>query len=86
MNVKSGFFNEKQKDYPIVALIDGGSASASEILAGALKEAGGYKLVGEKSYGKGTVQQAVPMEDGSNLKLTFYKWLTPNGNWINEKV
>lgn len=76
---------KKQKDYPIVALIDGGSASASEILAGALKEAGGYKLVGEKSYGKGTVQQAVPMEDGSNLKLTFYKWLTPDGNWINEK-
>ncbi|TYR80105.1 PDZ domain-containing protein [Priestia megaterium] len=76
---------KEPKDYPIVALIDGGSASASEILAGALKEAGGYEIVGEKSYGKGTVQQAVPMEDGSNLKLTFYKWLTPDGNWINEK-
>ncbi|KSU87671.1 MULTISPECIES: S41 family peptidase [Priestia] len=76
---------KEPKDYPIVGLIDGGSASASEILAGALKEAGGYDIVGEKSYGKGTVQQAVPMEDGSNLKLTFYKWLTPDGNWINEK-
>ncbi|MFC3886558.1 S41 family peptidase [Bacillus songklensis] len=76
---------KEKKDYPVVALIDRGSASASEILAGALKEAGGYDLVGEKSFGKGTVQQAVPMEDGSNIKLTFYKWLTPDGNWIHEK-
>jgi carboxyl-terminal processing protease len=76
---------KEKKDYPIVGLIDRGSASASEILAGALKEAGGYDLVGEKSFGKGTVQQAVPMEDGSNIKLTFYKWLTPDGNWIHEK-
>lgn len=76
---------KEKKDYPIVGLIDRGSASASEILAGALKEAGGYELVGEKSFGKGTVQQAVPMEDGSNIKLTFYKWLTPDGNWIHEK-
>ncbi|MEH6948461.1 S41 family peptidase [Bacillus sp. JJ634] len=75
----------KEKGYPIVVLTDGGSASASEILAGALKEAGGYPLVGEKTFGKGTVQQAVKMGDGSNLKLTLYKWLTPEGNWIHKK-
>ncbi|QGQ48114.1 S41 family peptidase [Metabacillus sediminilitoris] len=75
----------KKKDYPVTVLIDKGSASASEILAGALKEASGYKLVGVTSFGKGTVQQAVPMGDGSNIKLTLYKWLTPKGNWIHKK-
>lgn len=74
-----------KKPYPIVVLIDKGSASASEILAGAMKEAGGYKLVGETSFGKGTVQQAIPMGDGSNIKLTLYKWLTPDGHWIHKK-
>lgn len=73
----------EEKSYPIVALIDKGSASASEILAGALKEAGGYDIIGEASFGKGTVQQAVPFTDGSNIKLTRYKWLTPDGNWIH---
>lgn len=84
---KQRFFStlEKQKDYPIVVLTNGGSASASEILAGALKEAGGYDLVGEKTFGKGTVQQARDMGDGSNLKLTMFKWLTPDGNWIHKK-
>ncbi len=84
---KQRFFStlEEKKGYPITVLINEGSASASEILAGALKEAGGYEIVGEKSFGKGTVQQAVPMEDGSNIKLTMYKWLTPEGNWIHKK-
>lgn len=84
---KQRFFStlEKQKDYPIVVLTDQGSASASEILAGALKESGGYDIVGEKTFGKGTVQQARDMGDGSNLKLTMFKWLTPDGNWIHEK-
>ncbi len=76
---------KEKKEYPIAVLIDNGSASASEILAGALKEAEGYPLVGVKSFGKGTVQQAVPLEDGSNIKLTLYKWLTPDGNWIHKK-
>nr|WP_295971861.1 S41 family peptidase [uncultured Bacillus sp.] len=76
---------EKDKDYPIVVLIDKGSASASEILAGALQEAEGFKLIGEESFGKGTVQSAIPMGDGSNIKLTLYKWLTPDGNWIHNK-
>ncbi|MEH7235846.1 S41 family peptidase [Bacillus sp. JJ1562] len=84
---KQRFFStlEKQKDYPIVVLTNQGSASASEILAGALKEAGGYDIVGEKTFGKGTVQQARDMGDGSNLKLTMFKWLTPDGNWIHQK-
>jgi carboxyl-terminal processing protease len=75
----------EKKDYPVAVLINKGSASASEILAGALKEAAGYQLVGETTFGKGTVQQAVPMGDGSNIKLTLFKWLTPDGNWIHKK-
>ncbi|MFE8701636.1 S41 family peptidase [Cytobacillus sp. FJAT-54145] len=76
---------EKDKEYPVAVLIDQGSASASEILAGALKEAEGFKLIGERTFGKGTVQQAVPMGDGSNIKLTLFKWLTPDGNWIHRE-
>ncbi|MDX8360588.1 S41 family peptidase [Cytobacillus sp. IB215316] len=76
---------KEQKPYPIVALINEGSASASEIFAVALKEAGGYDIIGETSFGKGTVQQAIPMDDGSSVKLTQFKWLTPDGNWIHEK-
>ncbi|SFI64026.1 S41 family peptidase [Thermoflavimicrobium dichotomicum] len=72
------------KPYPIVVLIDKGSASASEIMASSLKEAGGYTLIGETSYGKGTVQSAQTFDDGSTLKLTMAKWLTPNGNWIDQ--
>ncbi|MCM3691728.1 S41 family peptidase [Neobacillus niacini] len=75
----------EKKKYPVAVLINKGSASASEILAGALKEAAGYQLVGETTFGKGTVQQAVPMGDGSNIKLTLFKWLTPDGNWIHKK-
>lgn len=74
---------DKKKNYPINVLIDEGSASASEILAVAMKEVG-YDVIGSTSFGKGTVQQAVPLGDGSTIKLTFYKWLSPNGNWINE--
>lgn len=74
---------DKKKPYNIAVLIDNGSASASEILAAAMQEAGGYALIGEKTFGKGTVQQVVPMEDGSDIKLTTSKWLTPNGNWIH---
>ena len=75
----------EKKTYPIVGLIDQGSGSASEILAAALKEAGGYELVGETTYGKGTVQQSVQLGDGSELKLSMFKWLTSDGNWINEE-
>lgn len=74
-----------KKPYNMVVLIDKGSASAAEILAAAMNEAGGYALIGEKSFGKGTVQQAIPMNDGSDVKLTVSKWLTPDGNWIHKK-
>ncbi|TCP24894.1 carboxyl-terminal processing protease [Scopulibacillus darangshiensis] len=76
---------EEKKPYPIAALIDNGSASAAEILSAALNEAGGYPLIGTKSFGKGTVQQGIEMSDNSELKLTTFKWLTPDGNWIHKK-
>ncbi|HLQ72452.1 MAG TPA: S41 family peptidase, partial [Bacillota bacterium] len=76
---------DEKKDYPISVLIDEGSASASEILAVALKEIG-YDTVGEKSFGKGTVQNAIEIDDeGDTIKLTYYKWLSPNGEWIHDK-
>ncbi len=77
--------NMGEAKYPIVTIIDGGSASASEILASALQEAGGYPLVGQTTYGKGTVQNVYELNDGSNIKLTIAKWLTSKGNWINEE-
>lgn len=75
------------KPYPVVVLTNKGSASASEILAGALQESTGAKVVGETTYGKGTVQITFAKElgDGSNIKMTVFKWLTPNGNWIHKK-
>lgn len=75
------------KPYPIAVLTNKGSASASEILAGALQEAAGAKVVGEQSFGKGTVQVSYnkALGDGSLVKMTIAKWLTPNGNWIHEK-
>ncbi|WP_442342006.1 S41 family peptidase [Croceifilum oryzae] len=72
------------KPYPIAMLINKGSASASEILAGALKESAGVPLVGETTFGKGTVQTAIDLADASNLKITVAKWLTPNGNWVDQ--
>lgn len=75
---------EEKKDYPIVVLTDEGSASASEILAVALKEVG-YDVVGTTSYGKGTVQQALSIDQNIMVKLTSFKWLSPEGNWIHEK-
>jgi carboxyl-terminal processing protease len=72
-------------DFPLVVVIDKGSASASEILAGAVSESAGVPLVGQTTFGKGTVQRAENFQDGSNLKLTTEKWLTPNGNWVHKK-
>ncbi|NRR03418.1 peptidoglycan-binding protein [Brevibacillus sp. RS1.1] len=76
---------EAAKPYPISVLINGGSASASEILAGALRDSGNYKLVGEKTFGKGTVQSTMEMNDKSQLKLTIAKWITPSGDWVHKK-
>ena len=73
------------KSYPLVVLINNGSASASEILAGALHDNRGVKLIGEKSFGKGSVQELVGYDNGSSLKITIAKWLTPNGISISEK-
>ncbi|MDZ5474648.1 S41 family peptidase [Bacillus sp. 31A1R] len=77
--------NDNNVNFPLVVLIDKGSASASEILAAAVSESADVPLVGEKSYGKGTVQRAKDFTDGSNIKFTTEKWLTPKGNWIHEK-
>lgn len=72
------------KEYEIILLVDGQSASASEVLASALKESYGAKLLGTKTFGKGTVQEMQEIEStGKNYKITTKKWLTPNGNWIN---
>lgn len=69
--------------YPMVVLINGGSASASEILAGALRDEKGIKLVGEKSFGKGSVQEVKDLRLGASLKVTVANWLTPKGNFIS---
>lgn len=71
-------------NYPMVVLINGGSASASEILAGALRDIKKVKLIGEKSFGKGTIQEPQQLDNGSGLHITIAKWLTPNGTWVNE--
>lgn len=75
------------KQLPVAVLINNGSASASEILAGLFKDTGLGKLVGEKTFGKGTVQVTFEKEmgDGSNIKMTTYKWLTPSGTWIHKE-
>lgn len=70
-------------DIPTVVLINEGSASASEIVAGALRDIKGIKLVGAKTFGKGSVQEVLPVEGGSSLKITIAKWLTPKGTEIN---
>ena len=70
---------------PYVLLVNEGSASASEILAAALKEGAGVQIVGTKTYGKGTVQSVIDISDKSELKYTNAKWLTPNGNWIHKE-
>ncbi len=72
-------------DIPVEILINKGSASASEIFAGALKDYKRAELVGEKSFGKGSVQEALDLKDGSGLHVTVAKWILPNGAWINDK-
>lgn len=69
---------------PYVLLVNEGSASASEILAGALKESANAKLIGSKTYGKGTVQSVVDVSKNAELKYTTAKWLTPNETWIHK--
>jgi carboxyl-terminal processing protease len=70
---------------PIVVLVNGGSASAAEILAGALKDHGRAELVGHRTYGKGSVQTVMPLSHGGALKLTTSLYFTPSGASIHEK-
>jgi carboxyl-terminal processing protease len=69
----------------VIILVNKGSASASEILAGALRDQMKYKIFGETSFGKGTVQEPIQLESGAGLHVTIAKWLTPNGTWVHEK-
>jgi len=68
----------------LVVLINQGSASSSEILAGALRDHGRAELVGEKTFGKGTIQEAMDLGEGAGLHVTTAKWLLPSGQWVNE--
>lgn len=73
------------KDYPVSVVIDSTSASASEILAGALKDQRGAELIGSKTYGKGVVQKIFDLANGDSIKLTVAEWLTPKGEAINKQ-
>jgi len=77
--------NGKLLDIPMTVLINGGSASAAEILSGALRDHKRAKLIGEKSFGKGSVQEALDLGDGAGLHVTVAKWVLPSGEWINGK-
>ncbi|KKR22138.1 MAG: Carboxyl-terminal protease [Candidatus Moranbacteria bacterium GW2011_GWA2_39_41] len=76
---------DKLNAIPLVVLINEGSASASEILAGALRDNRGVQLIGKKSFGKGSVQELIGLPGKSSVKITVAKWLTPNGDYIMEK-
>lgn len=76
--------NEALVNMPIVLLLNQGSASASEILAGALRDQRKIKLVGEKSFGKGTVQEMMNLHDGSSMKVTIAHWVLPSGKILED--
>ena len=76
---------DTKREYPIVVLINGSSASASEILASSLKYSYGATIVGTKSYGKGKVQTTGTLEDGTMIKYTSARWFMPNGECLDEK-
>lgn len=78
---RDGLFTKEK----VIILINKGSASAAEIVSGALRDNNRAKLVGETSFGKGTIQTAEDLGDGAGLHVTIAKWLTPNGTWVNEK-
>lgn len=82
---KQEYFSDgtKQLDIPLAVLVDGNSASASEILAGAIQDYGAGKLVGTTTFGKGIVQQLIPFKDGSAVKITVSSYFTPKGRNIH---
>jgi carboxyl-terminal processing protease len=73
------------RNQKVVVLVNGGSASASEIFAGALRDQRSVKLVGQTTFGKGTIQEPQQIEGGAGLHITIARWLTPSGYWVNEK-
>jgi len=77
---RRGLFNQT----PVVVLINQGSASASEIVSGALRDRRNVTLIGEKSFGKGTIQEAVDVEGGGSIHISVAKWLTPNNTWVHK--
>ncbi|MEI6728665.1 MAG: S41 family peptidase [bacterium] len=81
--IRSNFKDQNLQKYPVAILVDGNTASASEILAGSLKDLKGSKIIGQKTFGKGVVQRIYNLEDGAQLKLTISEWLTPKGTGIN---
>lgn len=81
----SGLNGGLPNDMKVVILVNGGSASASEILAGALRDQKKIKLIGDKTFGKGTIQEPEDLDSGSGLHITIAKWLTPNGTWVDGK-
>ena len=76
---------DTEPSYPMIVLVDGGTASASEIVAGALQDHGRAVVMGTPTFGKGSVQTVIELEDGSGLKLTIARYYTPNGRSIQEK-
>lgn len=88
VNSSHNYFTQRDgrlQNIPLAVIINKGSASASEILAGALRDHKKATLVGEKSFGKGSVQEAIDLSSGAGLHLTVAKWILPNGDWINSK-
>ena len=77
--------NPRLKGVKTAVLINKGSASASEIVAGALRDLLGVKLVGETTFGKGSIQKVEDLASGAGLHITFAKWLTPKGTWVNKE-
>ncbi|GAC1602846.1 MAG: hypothetical protein NVS4B10_15160 [Myxococcales bacterium] len=76
---------DTEPNYPLVVLVDGGTASASEIVAGALQDHGRGVVMGTQTFGKGSVQQVIELDDGSGLKLTTARYYTPSGRSIQER-
>jgi carboxyl-terminal processing protease len=85
VEVERAHARDTEPPYPMIVLVDGGTASASEIVAGALQDHGRAVILGTQTFGKGSVQTVIELEDGSGLKLTIARYYTPSGRSIQEK-